>query len=295
MRLDGRALRAAPPAGRAPRRRRDDLPGAVAGAAPRWRRTSCSAWSRRARAAGALGGRIARDAAASGAARELAHPRHRRPTPSWAGCPSPRSSSSRSRGRVAVGCRVLVLDEPTSSLGRGRRRARCSTLVGRLRAAGPRGRLHLPLPRGGASASPTASPCCATAAPSAAARWPSATRGRDRRTDGRARASSSSFRAVARVRGRAAAGGRATSPAAGKPARASFTLRRGEVLGIAGLVGRGAHASCCARSSAWTRCVAGRVTLGGARRLRPAAPRALGAGPGAVSEDRKERRVWRWA
>ena len=54
------------------------------------------------------------------AARALAQLGHHdiSPTRRSARCRSPRSSSSRSRARSRVGCRVLVLDEPTSSLGR---------------------------------------------------------------------------------------------------------------------------------------------------------------------------------
>ena len=61
---------------------------------------------------------------------------------------SPRSSSSRLRARIAVGCRVLVLDEPTSSLGRADVE-RLFDLLAPAEGAGPRHRLHLALHRRG--------------------------------------------------------------------------------------------------------------------------------------------------
>ncbi len=159
------AVRAAQPDGRAARRRRDDLPGAVARAAPeRRRRTSCSAWSRRGSASS-----IARACATARArgARRVGHadidPMRRSATLSVA-----EQQLVEIARRIAVGCRVLVLDEPTSSLGRDD--------VERLFALHPRLQARRGTPSSTSrisskrcARSPTASPCCATAGSRAAA------------------------------------------------------------------------------------------------------------------------------
>ena len=100
---------------RAPRRRGDDLPGAVARAATcRSPRTSCSASSRR--GSGSFERAAMREIAAA-RSRELGRPRHLTRSAGRRAV-GRRAAARRDRPRVAVGCRVLVLDEPTSSLGR---------------------------------------------------------------------------------------------------------------------------------------------------------------------------------
>ena len=109
------ALRAAQPARRPPRRRRDDLPGAVARAAPD--RDGEHPARRGADALGLLDRGRMRELAAARA--RAARPRgHRRPTSPSARCRSPAQQLVEIARAIAVGCRVLVLDEPTSSLGR---------------------------------------------------------------------------------------------------------------------------------------------------------------------------------
>ena len=146
MSLDGRPVPAAQPARRAARRRRDDLPGAVARAAPVRRREHPARHGARAVRPRELA-RSVRETHArrARAARTSATFPSTRRSPS---CPSPRSSSSRSRRALAVGCRVLVLDEPTSSLARDDTR-RLFALIGAAEARRPRHRLHLALHRRG--------------------------------------------------------------------------------------------------------------------------------------------------
>ncbi len=68
-------------------------------------------------------------------ARRARTSRHRAAIAWPASCRWPSSSSSRSRRAIAVGCRVLVLDEPTSTLGR-RDVERLFALIARLKANG---------------------------------------------------------------------------------------------------------------------------------------------------------------
>ena len=85
-----------------------------------------------------------------------------RPTPRRRALAGRASSSSRSRARSRSGCRVLVLDEPTSSLGA----RRCAAAVRADRAAeaqGHRDRLHLALHRRSEGGLRSRSSCCATA------------------------------------------------------------------------------------------------------------------------------------
>jgi len=81
----------------------------------------------------------------------------------------------------------------------------------------------------------------------------------------------------------------AEDPASGMRVEAiSFALRRGEVLGIAGLVGSGRTELVMSLFGAWGAGLAGSVKLDG-RELRLTTPRAaIAAGLGLVSEDRKK-------
>ena len=96
MSLDGARYAPADPLDARRAGRRDDLPGAVAGAAPDGGREHPARHG-----AGAAGrGRSARDAASGRRARWTScTTRASAPTPWWARCPSPRSRSSRSRAR----------------------------------------------------------------------------------------------------------------------------------------------------------------------------------------------------
>ncbi len=77
----------------------------------------------------------------------------------------------------------------------------------------------------------------------------------------------------------------------GKPARASFTLHRGEVLGIAGLVGAG-RTELLRALFGLDPVVSGKVKLGTASiRGRPTPARRWAQGLALLSEDRKERRA----
>ena len=134
---------------------------------------------------------------------------------------------------LAVGCRVLVLDEPTSSLGARRRRSACSRCSRRLKSQGHAivyishfieevktitDRFVVLRDGRNAGGGVTAD----------------ATPRRDRRADGRA-ARRAIFSAHAAPRGETRS---STSPTL-EPGSATFTLHRGEILGIAGLVGSG--------------------------------------------------------
>ena len=163
-------------------------------------------------------------------ARARRHPARRARS---ARCRSPRSSSSRSRARSpsAAAC----------SSSTSRRAASAATTCERLFAllapaegAGPRDRLHLALHRGGEGDRRSLH---------RAARRPERGRRRDRRTPRTTRssalmvggASATSFRARRGTPGEADPRGRRRS----SRASATFTLHRGEILGIAGLIGSG--------------------------------------------------------
>ena len=166
-------------------------------------------------------------------ARRARTSRHRAGSAASAICPWPISSSSKSRRAIAVGCRVLVLDEPTSTLGR-RDVERLFALIARLKANG-----HsivyishfieevrevcdrIVVLRDGRVAGGGPS----TMAP-----------GGDRAVDGRTRRDGSvSAHATASRAKRSAA--RSTSRLTRRRPRSR--LHRGEILGIAGLVGAG--------------------------------------------------------
>ena len=131
---------------------------------------------------------------------------------------------------VAVGCRVLVLDEPTSSLPK-RDAQHLFELVSPAPCRGPRDHLHLSFHRRGQGHRPTALRCCATAAASAAGRTDDATEARiialmvGRELE-------KLYPRSPRLAGAGGVGGDRTS-IVGSPnaANASLTLRRGEVLG----------------------------------------------------------------
>ena len=134
---------------------------------------------------------------------------------------------------LAVGCRVLVLDEPTSSLARDDVE-RLFELIAPAESAGPRDRLHLALHRGSEGGLRIASSCCATAATPAAARPPETRADAIVGDDGRAARSTICIRAA-----RAQPGEALLEVDALEPGGATFTLQRGEILGIAGLLGAG--------------------------------------------------------
>ncbi|HVV50548.1 MAG TPA: sugar ABC transporter ATP-binding protein, partial [Polyangia bacterium] len=183
---------------------------------------------------------------------------------------------------VAVGCRVLVLDEPTSSLAQADAEA-LFALVGRLRA------------QGNAVVYITH---FIEEAQRIADRF---TVLRDGRTvGGGAMAGTSAAAIVDLMVGRRVGelyprGARTRGEAllevtdlhgAGKPKGASFTLHRGEVLGIAGLVGAG-RTELLRALAGLDPIVSGRVKLGA--QSGPAPPAARWAqGMALVSENRKE-------
>jgi ABC-type sugar transport system ATPase subunit/ABC-type xylose transport system permease subunit len=69
---------------------------------------------------------------------------------------------------------------------------------------------------------------------------------------------------------------------------ASFTLHKGEILGLFGLVGAGRTELAQAIFGAWRGRIEGRVTIGGTEK-RPSSPReAIGLGIGMVTENRKQ-------
>ena len=181
---------------------------------------------------------------------------------------------------VAVGCRVLVLDEPTSSLAAGRRRG---AVRAGARGCAQQGHAIIYISHFLEEAKRVADRFTVlrdgqTVGGGAMA---DASVRRDRRPDGRPprRAALPAQRAHAR---RAAAGGRRARRAIGKPARASFTLRRGEVLGIAGLVGAG-RTELLRALFGLDPVVLGASEAGRAHSGRATPGRALGA------------RAWRWS
>ncbi len=279
MSLDGAPYAPRESARGAARRRRDDLPGAVARAPPhgRWR-TSCSAWSRRGRASfdrGAMrahGRGRARAAGPRGASRLDARS---------ATCRPPSSSSSRSpaRSRSAAACSCST-SRPAA--WRTRTSTRLFALIGRLKAQGHAHRLHLPLHRRGEGRSSDRFVVLRDGrnvggGPTAARR----TR-RDRGADGRPRRSTSCIPTQRRARGR----GHSRPSTGSMPGGATFTLHRGEVLGIAGLIGAGPDAAAAGalrpRAGRERARAAGRPTRTGAT-----APSRWRQGMGILSEDRK--------
>ena len=133
---------------------------------------------------------------------------------------------------IAVGCRVLVLDEPTSTLGR-RDVERLFALIARLKANGHSivyiSHFIEEVQRGLRSHRRA----CATAASPAAEPPTHAAGDIVRLMVGR-----EVDRSVSAIGEADRRGGASTSTAA-SPARRPFTLHRGEILGIAGLVGAG--------------------------------------------------------
>ena len=226
------ALRAAKPDRGAPRRRRDDLPGAVARAAPV--RHGEHPARRGADAVRLPAARPRwRDDRRRARWRELGHGDIRPDTP--VGTLSvPVQQIVEIARAIAVGCRVLVLDEPTSSLGREDARRLFAMLAPAARP-GPRDRLHLALHRRGerdrrslrrAARRPERRRRRRPPTPRTTASW--------RMMIGGSRAGDCS-RAAPRQRRRADP----RRSTALQPGDATFTLHRGEVLGIAGLIGAG--------------------------------------------------------
>ena len=184
----------------AARRRRDDLSGPVARAAPE--RDGEHRARRRADAVGPRAARRGPQASDRGAraARPSGHPARDAGWSTLAGRASRLVEIARALGS---GCRVLVLDEPTSSLGHDdvapALRPDCA-----LESARARDRLHFPLHRRGQGRSPIASSCCAMGGMPALDRPP-------RRTPARSWASWSAARSTSSIRAGRARRGRASS------------------------------------------------------------------------------------
>ena len=180
-----------------------------------------------------------RDARARALLDELPHPEIHPDRTASATCRCRRDRSSRSVARSPRDARVLLMDEPTSSL-QGADVERLFALIRRLRGARHRGRSTSATSSRRCARSPIATPCCATDGA-----W---RRGAIAGVDERR---SSSRMMVGRPRdglfpdaaSRRAAASRcstcAISPRRRACTQASFELRRGEILGIAGLVGSG--------------------------------------------------------
>ena len=280
MTLDGAPYAPREPARGAPRRRRDDLPGALARAAPE--RDGEHRARRRADALrpASIARRMRADGAArAGAARARRHSARRRRRRR---CRSAAQQLVEIARALAVGCRVLVLDEPTSSLGARRRARGCSTLIRRLKAQG-HAIVYIShfieevkeiadrfvVLRDGRNAG------------GGVTRRRDARR--DRRPDGRAAPSTICIRATPRRPASAIARGRRRS----SRASATFTLHRGEILGIAGLLGAG-RTRLLRAIFGLEPVTRGRVTRRRVRRARARARASAGAqGMGLLSEDRK--------
>ena len=233
MAIDGRPYAPQQPARGAPRRRRDDPPGAVARAAPSVMENILLGVEPTRYGFPPTGRGCA--AIATPRPRRARARRHSAPTRSSARCPSPVQQIVEIARAIAVGCRVLVLDEPTSSLGREDVR-QLFAMLGRLQARATRSSTSR-ISSKRSPRSPIASSSCGTAGTPAKGRPPA------RRTmrivammvGGSARAICS------RGRPRVAAS-RSSTVDALEPGDATFTLHRGEVFGIAGLIGAGPHA-----------------------------------------------------
>ena len=190
---------------------------------------------------------------------------------------------------LAARARILLMDEPTSSLQRADVE-HLFALIRRLRDAGHRHRLHQPLPGRDPRDCRRLHGSARRAERRARARSPSATNDAARGADGRPLGGPS----LSRTRARRAPETSllAVDESRGAPVvrQASFELRRGEVLGIAGLMGSG--------RTELVRAIFGLAPVprvpfvsrgatggrsGAIRPLRPDSPPALGY----LSEDRK--------
>ena len=181
--------------------------------------------------------------------------------------------------------RVLILDEPTSALTE----AETAILFGLLRALRARGVaiVFISHKLGEVKAIADRVTVLRDGALVATRAGRGAERGRHRATDGRPAAGASLSRQAPAGAGRpGAAGGRRPRRAAARCAAASFALRRGEILGFAGLVGAG-------RTELMEAMVGLRPRAGGAVRMAgqhaaagPAARRRRG-GLAYLTEDRR--------
>ena len=259
--------------------RGDDLPGAVAGAAPDGRRrTSCSGVEptrgRPSSTGREMRARARREALAQLDQPDIAPSARRHAVRRRAAARRDRARARRRLPRAGAG---RADQQPDA----GRRRARCSTLIERLREQGhaivyithfieevqARGRpLHRAARRprrvgGGAIGGDDATH-------------------RDRRADGRPRAWSELYPRIARDAGRAGARGRRIS--AGDAQAAARQLQRCTAARCSASRAWSARAapSCCARCSGWTRSRRGPVQLARLSRAGDARPSA-GAGHGA--------------
>ena len=221
---------------REPPRHRPDPPGALALPAPDGRREHPD-------------GPRARRAAASSIAR--AAERHGRascsrnfPHPDLAAAPDRRRAADcRAAGRRDLPRAGLAGAHPAD--GRAdeqpaarRRRAPVRAHPPAARA-GPRDRLHQPLPRGGPGDRRRRSPCCATAGAWRPARSATRPTSSSSRRWSAARSRTCSRRAPGATPGEVVLERQGPRGAAGGAARPASTLRRGEMLGIAGLMGSG--------------------------------------------------------
>ena len=134
MAIDGQRLRAARPDRGAPRRRRDDLSGAVARAASHASTENILLGVEPTRFGVLQRGEHGDDCDA-GRSTELGHGDIAPHSTVVGDLAMPVQQIVEIARAIAVGCRVLVLDEPTSSLGREDAR-RCSRCSARLRSQG---------------------------------------------------------------------------------------------------------------------------------------------------------------